>query len=156
VKATLAVITSFVGKTLPSLPPLMSWEQIREPEKTGLVEIASHSHDLHRFETNNPYRDTGPSVATRRYILKDARYKYRDEYRERVLELIERKAEGQEIKRPKHVPGKVTDLMEALRASVENARKEKASGGRGEEAEEEEAEAERRAAAPRASGPPGQ
>lgn len=69
--------------------------------------------------------------------------KYHDNYREALLELIERKAEGQEIKRPKPVAGKVTDLMEALRASVENARKEKASGGRvggGEEAEEIEAE----------------
>jgi DNA end-binding protein Ku len=78
--------------------------------------------------------------------------KYHDNYREALLELIERKAEGQEIKRPKHVPGKVTDLMEALRASVENARKEKASGGRGEEAEEEEAEAERKPARRRKAG----
>lgn len=68
--------------------------------------------------------------------------KYHDNYREALLELIERKAEGEEIKRPKAVaPGKVTDLMEALRASVEAARKEKASGGRTEQDEaEDEAE----------------
>ena len=42
--------------------------------------------------------------------------------------MIERKSEGQEIKRPAPVAGKVTDLMEALRASVEAARREKAGG----------------------------
>ena len=52
--------------------------------------------------------------------------KYHDNYREALLELIERKSEGQEIKRPAPAAGKVTDLMEALRASVEAARREKA------------------------------
>ena len=48
--------------------------------------------------------------------------KYHDNYREALIELIERKAEGQEITRPAPAAGKVTDLMEALRASVEAAR----------------------------------
>ncbi len=48
--------------------------------------------------------------------------KYHDNYREALIELIERKAEGQEIKRPAPTAGKITDLMEALRASVEAAR----------------------------------
>ncbi len=64
--------------------------------------------------------------------------KYHDNYREALLELIERKAEGQEIKRPAPVAGKVTDLMEALRASVEAAKRERM----GESAEADEAEAE--------------
>ena len=52
--------------------------------------------------------------------------RYRDTYRERVLQLIERKAEGRDIvaERPA-TPGKVRDLMEALRASVEAAKKER-------------------------------
>jgi DNA end-binding protein Ku len=56
--------------------------------------------------------------------------KYHDNYREALLELIDRKAEGEEIKRPAPVAGKVTDLMEALRESIEAAKREKASGGR--------------------------
>jgi DNA end-binding protein Ku len=68
--------------------------------------------------------------------------KYQDNYREALLELIEAKAEGQEIKRPKPVEGKITDLMEALRASVDAAKQERSSGGRVQdlpaEAEEEE------------------
>jgi DNA end-binding protein Ku len=49
--------------------------------------------------------------------------RYRDEYRERVLELIEAKAEGQEITlQPPEEPEKVPDLMAALEASVAAAR----------------------------------
>jgi DNA end-binding protein Ku len=54
--------------------------------------------------------------------------KYHDNYREALLELIEAKSEGEEIKRPAPVAGKVTDLMEALRQSVEAARSKRDSG----------------------------
>ncbi len=59
--------------------------------------------------------------------------KYRDEYRDRVLDLIERKAQGEEIvieaapEQPKEVP----DLMAALEASIAAA---KSPGGRKESA----------------------
>ena len=45
---------------------------------------------------------------------------YRDEYRERVLELIERKAAGETItiEAPEEEPTKVPDLMAALEASI--------------------------------------
>jgi DNA end-binding protein Ku len=46
--------------------------------------------------------------------------KYRDEYRERVLDLIERKAQGEEIavQPAPEEPAKVPDLMAALEASI--------------------------------------
>jgi DNA end-binding protein Ku len=51
--------------------------------------------------------------------------RYRDEYRERVLDLIERKAEGEEItvEAPTEEPTKVPDLMAALEASLAAAKK---------------------------------
>jgi DNA end-binding protein Ku len=58
--------------------------------------------------------------------------RYRDEYRERVLELIERKAQGEEIAvapAPEQ-PAKVPDLMAALEASI-SAVKERDAGGNG-------------------------
>jgi DNA end-binding protein Ku len=68
--------------------------------------------------------------------------KYKDNYREALMELIEAKAEGQEIKRPEPVAGKITDLMEALRASVEAAKKERTGTAAASAAtDEEEAEA---------------
>ncbi|MBV9410647.1 MAG: Ku protein, partial [Acidimicrobiia bacterium] len=47
--------------------------------------------------------------------------RYRDEYRERVLDLIEKKAEGQEIvlQPQTEEPAQVVDLMAALEASLE-------------------------------------
>ncbi len=50
--------------------------------------------------------------------------KYRDEYRERVLELIERKAQGETvvIEAPAEEPAKVPDLMAALEASIASAK----------------------------------
>jgi DNA end-binding protein Ku len=55
--------------------------------------------------------------------------KYHDEYRERVLELIEAKAAGEEIAiQPEEEPQKVPDLMAALEQSLAAAQK---SGGGG-------------------------
>jgi DNA end-binding protein Ku len=50
--------------------------------------------------------------------------KYRDEYRERVLDLIERKAQGETIvvEAPAEEPEKVPDLMAALEASIAAAK----------------------------------
>jgi len=50
--------------------------------------------------------------------------RYHDEYRERVLELIEQKAAGQEvvIARPEEKPARVVDLMAALEASIAAAK----------------------------------
>lgn len=52
--------------------------------------------------------------------------KYRDTYRERVLELIERKAEGEEIaiQPPEEEPAAAPDLMAALEASIESAKRQ--------------------------------
>jgi DNA end-binding protein Ku len=50
--------------------------------------------------------------------------KYRDEYRERVLDMIERKAQGETvvIEAPAEEPAKVPDLMAALEASIASAK----------------------------------
>jgi len=59
--------------------------------------------------------------------------RYQDEYRRALMEIIEAKLQGEEfVEAPQPVPANVTDLMAALKASVEAAKKR-----RGEEAEEE-------------------
>jgi DNA end-binding protein Ku len=52
--------------------------------------------------------------------------KYRDEYRERVLDLIERKAEGEEIvlEAPQEAPKQVPDLMAALEESIASTKRQ--------------------------------
>ena len=56
---------------------------------------------------------------------------YRDEYRERVLEMIERKAAGETItiEAPEQEPQKVPDLMAALEASIAAAKGPSGGGG---------------------------
>ena len=56
--------------------------------------------------------------------------KYRDEYRDRVLEMIERKAEGEEItiEAPSDEPEAVPDLMAALEASIASSKKQSSGG----------------------------
>jgi DNA end-binding protein Ku len=51
--------------------------------------------------------------------------KYRDDFRERVLDLLEKKAEGQEIVAPveEAAPAQVVNLIDALEASLAAARK---------------------------------
>jgi DNA end-binding protein Ku len=57
---------------------------------------------------------------------------YKDEYREALLELVEKKAAGEEIEEaPEAQPARVVDLMEALRASVEAVKKGPQSGSGG-------------------------
>ena len=58
---------------------------------------------------------------------------YKDDYREALLEIIQAKSEGQVIEAPEPVVAKITDLSEALRASVEAIRKSKAGEKKGAE-----------------------
>lgn len=62
--------------------------------------------------------------------------KIKDQYREKLLDLIEAKAKGKEIAAAPEAKGKVIDLMEALKASVEAARSAKKAPGK--KAKEEE------------------
>jgi len=71
---------------------------------------------------------------------------YRDEYRERVLELIEQKAEGKQIvtQPATEEPTKVVDLMAALEASLAQAKEAKADKA-GTEAKADKADTEAKA-----------
>jgi len=47
--------------------PLLNWDQVREMVQSGLVEIASHSYDLHKGITANPQGNTQAAAVTRLY-----------------------------------------------------------------------------------------
>jgi DNA end-binding protein Ku len=54
--------------------------------------------------------------------------RYKDEYREAVMKVVEAKMQGEVIEAPEAPqPARVMDLMEALRASVEQAKKSRAA-----------------------------
>lgn len=56
----------FDGRKVPR-ERFLSWEQIREMSASGLVEIASHSYDLHRGIPGNPQGSLMPAAVTHRY-----------------------------------------------------------------------------------------
>jgi len=46
---------------------LLSWDQLREMQRSGLVEVASHSYDLHKGINGNPQGNSMPAATTRLY-----------------------------------------------------------------------------------------
>lgn len=57
--------------------------------------------------------------------------KYTDTYREGLMEIIQAKIAGEEITRPTQLEtGKVVDLMEALKASIDLAKEERGAGAK--------------------------
>jgi len=67
--------------------------------------------------------------------------RYHDDYREAVIQVVESKLNNQPIERPEvREPGKVTDLMAALKASVEAAKSRRAESEEAEESSADDAE----------------
>ena len=60
----------------------VSWEQVREMARSGWVEIASHSNELHRGVLANPQGNTMPAAVTRLYA--DETYEDDATYRQRL------------------------------------------------------------------------
>ena len=60
----------------------LSWQQLREMADSGLVEIASHSYDLHHGEPGNPQGNLEPAATTR--IFMEGRYEDDANYRARI------------------------------------------------------------------------
>lgn len=62
----------------------LTWSQLREMADSGLVEIASHSRDLHHGIPGNPQGNRQPAAVTLRYDAGTGRYESDADYRERV------------------------------------------------------------------------
>jgi biofilm PGA synthesis lipoprotein PgaB len=80
---------SFDGRELPRRE-FMSWKALRELADSGLVEIGSHSFDLHRGIQGNPQGNLEPAGTTRRYDPAAGRYEDEASYRRRVQADLER------------------------------------------------------------------
>jgi DNA end-binding protein Ku len=97
-------------------------DRLDELDAIGEVEAAPRELKMARQLIDSLSADFDPS-------------RFRDEYRERVLDLIERKAAGEEIAvQPEaEVPARVPDLMAALEASLAAVKDRDAdSNGKGE------------------------
>lgn len=94
--AVVSVVTEWVelekplmyAKRLRDRDDFVSWDQIREMQASGLVEIASHSHALHRGILVNPQGNDQPAAVARYY--RDGEYESDDERRRRLLDDLRR------------------------------------------------------------------
>lgn len=64
----------------------LTWEQVREISQSGLVEIASHTYDLHHGVPGNPQGNQQPATATRIYNSKTNTYESDEAFRQRIEE----------------------------------------------------------------------
>ncbi len=91
--AVAAIIGAWVdGKSKPDVPgnkPVMSWAQIKEIDRSGLVEIASHTYGLHNSIESNPQGGIEAAVTTRRWLVAAKRYETEAEYKKRIADGIE-------------------------------------------------------------------
>lgn len=72
----------------------ISWAQAREMQASGLVEIASHSYNLHRGVLANPQGNMIPAAITRQYDRATGQYETDAQYRDRIRADLSR-ARGQ-------------------------------------------------------------
>ena len=70
----------------------VSWAQIREMQQSGLVEIASHTDDLHRSLIGNPFGSQFAAVMPGNY--RNGRYETEAEYRNRIRTDFRRSADS--------------------------------------------------------------
>lgn len=83
--SVLAVVGSFIDNPPDGLPePLMTWEQIREVASKELVDVVSHTYNLHKGIRYNPPGNIGPAVALRIYNPDTKTYETDAEYRARI------------------------------------------------------------------------
>lgn len=83
--SVLAVVGAWIDQPPSDIPePLMSWAQIREVSNRSLVELVSHTHDLHKAIQYNVQGNVGAAVSVRAYDPSSKSYETEEEYRGRI------------------------------------------------------------------------
>lgn len=67
-----------------------TWDEAREMHDSGLVEFASHSHDLHHGILANPQGNTQPAAVVREYDPESGAYESEEAFEQRIREDLER------------------------------------------------------------------
>ena len=63
---------------------MLFWAELKEMQDSGLVEMASHSYNLHRGIVGNPQGNLEPAAVTRLYDPKSASYEDDSHYQQRI------------------------------------------------------------------------
>ena len=81
------------GDKLVNRENFLTWEEIREMNDSGLIEIASHSYDHHHLVVANPQKSLQAAYTTRQYFLNKNRYETQAEYESRVHNDLKKNSE---------------------------------------------------------------
>lgn len=94
--AVFAIVTSWTdgrndgGEKAYGNGNFMTWAQMREMQKSGLVEFASHSDSLHQGILANPQGNEEPAAITRQYLKSLNRYETDQEFEQRIYKDMQR------------------------------------------------------------------
>jgi len=101
-KYKIPVVIAFVGSWMKSKDKVdfdghmidrnkfLSQKEIKEMVSSGLVEIASHTHSLHKGVQGNPQGNMQPAVKTRQWLCDKQRYEDEKSYQKRITnDLVE-------------------------------------------------------------------
>lgn len=92
--ATLAVVGTWLEQqNVPGVKPLMTAAQIREVMDSGLVEVASHTYDLHHGISANPQGNEQSAVTARLYSAEYDEYENDESYRKRIFQQVAKSSE---------------------------------------------------------------
>jgi len=96
----LSVVTSWIeqGGGIYKGKTFMTWAQIREVGDSGLVTVASHSHELHRLVNANPFGNVERAPFAFVYLPEEKRYETEEEFRKRIRSDLSRSVEILESK----------------------------------------------------------
>jgi DNA end-binding protein Ku len=107
-----------VGDTL-VLETMYYADEVRQPEEAPTPQVRKAEVDMAKTLIENLAADWDPS-------------KYHDNYRTELLDLLQKKAEGEPLPEPQSDEGgEVIDLMDALRASVQATKKRRGASRTG-------------------------
>ena len=77
-------LVPYAGRTKPR-EFFIDWAQAREMDASGLVEFASHSHNLHRELLINPQGNLAPAMLSLSFNPATGLYETQDQFRQRLL-----------------------------------------------------------------------
>ncbi|HPN85119.1 MAG TPA: poly-beta-1,6-N-acetyl-D-glucosamine N-deacetylase PgaB, partial [Victivallales bacterium] len=91
IPAMLAVVSSWIeaGELPEYKKRFMTWEQIKEVSESGLVNVASHSFNMHKSVQTNHLGSTAAMYVSRIYDPKSKTYEGGDEYLKRISKDIQ-------------------------------------------------------------------